>query len=228
MSNLPKTRSGLTRRGFIAAGPTAIALTGAANAKDVCGIYVEADAGPFYPVGNPPFAADLTTGPSGARAAGQVLYVLGAVTDENCAGVAGVEVLIWQADMHGQYAHPAADLTEGLDPNFLYYAKLTTKADGTYLFKTILPRWYAFRGLRRAAHIHFGIKKPDGREWLTEMYFSGDRHEARRAGDVIWQSRNAKERGKMIVPLQQPEALADRKVDFEKGSLVCEYNLTIG
>ena len=222
-----KAQCGLTRRGLIAAGPAAAAVAGAANAKDVCGVYVEADAGPFYPVKEAPLLADLTTGANGARAAGQVLYVLGAVTDKNCGPVSGADILIWQADSHGQYAHPQAEITEGLDPNFRYYAKLKTKADGSYLFKTILPRWYAFRGLRRAAHIHFGFKKPNGREWLTEMYFAGDQHETRRTGDVVWKSRNAKERGNMIVLLEPPEAFSDRKIDFEEGALACEYNLMI-
>lgn len=228
MNKRPKVRCGLTRRGFIAAGPTAIALTGAANANDVCGVYVEADAGPFYPVEEAPRIADLTMGANGARAAGQVLYVFGAVTDENCAAVAGADILIWQADSHGQYEHPQAEITVGLDPNFRYYAKLKTKEDGSYLFKTILPRWYAFRGLRRAAHIHFGVKRSGGREWLTEMYFAGDQHHDRRARDVVWKSRNAKERRNMIVALEQPEAFSDRKNDFETGALCCEYNLMIG
>jgi protocatechuate 3,4-dioxygenase beta subunit len=221
------TKLGWTRRQFVLASSTIVPVASNARAKDECGVYVEADSGPFYPVGRVPFVADLTTGPAGDRAGGQVLYVFGHVTDGACSPVAGAEILIWQADMHGQYNHPNAEKSVELDPNFSYYARVRSNEEGFYVFKTIVPQWYNFQGLRRAAHIHFGMKHRDGREALSEMYFAGKEHDDRRNTDVVWKSRNSKTRHHMIMKLQSPEEFTALDIKFEPGSLCCRHDLQI-
>lgn len=221
------TKPGWTRRQFVLASSTIVPVASNARAKDGCGVYVEADSGPFYPVGGVPFVADLTTGPGGGRANGQILYLFGHVTDGACSPVAGAEILIWQADMNGQYDHPNAENRTALDPNFSYYARVQTNEVGFYLFKTIVPKWYNFQGLRRAAHIHFGMKHRDGGEALSEMYFAGKEHDNRRNTDIVWRSRNSKTRRHMIASMLSPEEFRALDIKFELGSLCCKYDLQI-
>lgn len=224
MTDLNKT---LSRRETIAALFGAAALSPIrAVAADQCMPFAGADSGPFYPEGAIPDTRDLTQA-AGGRAAGQLLYVVGNALDIDCNPAKGVRVMIWQADMHGQYKHSRAAVDVGLDPNFAYYAATHSDDEGFYLFKTILPRWYNFRNLTRAAHIHFSVQKPDGSEQMTEMYFDSAEDAERRERDVVWKSRDAAVRDTMIRPKQPSDTLSDTDFSIEEDALVCRYDLRL-
>jgi protocatechuate 3,4-dioxygenase, beta subunit len=132
--------------------------------------------GPYYPIVKPlDQDADLTTiaGKPG-RAAGQILHVMGRVTNAAGQPVPGAHIEIWQANMHGRYTHPSDTNTSlPLDPNFEGFATLTTDAQGRYRFKTIKPGGYADGAIERPPHIHFEVAGKFNR-LVTQLYFAGE------------------------------------------------------
>jgi protocatechuate 3,4-dioxygenase beta subunit len=134
-------------------------------------------AGPFYPLLNKPVDrdADLTViGSRGARAKGQILYVIGQVFNIKGKPAQGVEVEIWQPNAAGRYDHPSDPNLAPLDPNFQGYGVATTDADGRYRFKTIKPGGYPVtQGWDRPPHIHFQLTGRADR-LVTQMWFPGD------------------------------------------------------
>jgi protocatechuate 3,4-dioxygenase, beta subunit len=161
--------------------------------------------GPFYPVVKPlDRDADLTAiaGRPG-RAAGQVVEVMGRITNREGRPVAGARVEIWQANTHGRYTHPSDRNPAPLDPNFEGFAVLTTDDEGRYRFKTIKPGAYPEdSGAMRAPHIHFEVLGRTNR-LVTQMYFAGealndtDRFLATAAGN----------RERLIVPFRSSSGL---------------------
>jgi protocatechuate 3,4-dioxygenase, beta subunit len=132
--------------------------------------------GPYYPIVKPlDQDADLTMiAGKTQRAAGQVLHVMGRVTNAAGQPLPGARVEIWQANMHGRYTHRSDTKTElPLDPNFDGFAVLTTDAEGRYRFKTIKPGAYNEGGSHRPPHIHFEVTGKFNR-LVTQMYFAGD------------------------------------------------------
>lgn len=134
-------------------------------------------AGPFYPIR--PQAdtdSDLTVIPgSMALPEGQIIFVEGVVTNQDCKVVEGVLVEIWQACASGKYNHPNDPNTAAIDPNFQYWGKATTNKDGFYRFKTIIPGAYpAAPGWVRPPHIHFKLSKLGMKELITQMYFASE------------------------------------------------------
>ena len=125
--------------------------------------------GPFYPANRTLEAdADMTQlhGHAG-RARGQVIEVGGRVLDRYGNPISNAKVEIWQANMHGQYAHANAEQKEEwIDPNFQGFADLRTDADGVWRITTIKPG--AYQG--RTNHIHFDVVGRDQR-LITQMYF---------------------------------------------------------
>ena len=88
-------------------------------------------------------------------AKGQQVIVEGRVVDANCEPVAGATVIIWQASSTGKYNHNGDSANEDfrdprngqlikreLDPNFQFWGKAITNANGDYVFKTIVPGYY--------------------------------------------------------------------------------------
>jgi len=132
--------------------------------------------GPFYPVVKPlDQDADLTLiAGRTQRAAGQVIHVMGRVTNAAGQPLPGARIEIWQANMHGRYTHVSDTKTDlPLDPNFDGFAVLTTDAEGRYRFKTIKPGGYNEGGSTRPPHIHFDVQGKHNR-LVTQMYFAGD------------------------------------------------------
>jgi protocatechuate 3,4-dioxygenase, beta subunit len=123
--------------------------------------------GPFYPRRLPADRDfDLTVfGPGSPK--GEVIDVVGRVTDLRGNPLAGAVVELWQADARGFYPNVGM---AGADPNFQGYGAVRTGADGEYRFRTIRPALYA----TRTRHIHFKVH-PDARSGLTtQMYFPGE------------------------------------------------------
>lgn len=133
--------------------------------------------GPFYPVAKPlDRDADLTwiRGRSG-RAQGQVIHLGGRVVDIHGKPLSGIKVEIWQANIHGRYAHINDANLAPLDPNFQGYGVVVTDQQGRYRFKTIKPGAYptGVGDWMRPPHVHFDVS---GRHeaLVTQMYFPGD------------------------------------------------------
>jgi protocatechuate 3,4-dioxygenase beta subunit len=131
--------------------------------------------GPFFPLGELPQSADLTTLPGrSGRAEGQVLNVMGRVLNLSGEPVRNAKIEVWQANAHGRYSHPSDTNPAPLDPNFEGVALLTTDQDGRYRFKTIKPGAYPAGPNRfRPAHIHFQVTGRQDR-LVTQMYFEND------------------------------------------------------
>ena len=133
--------------------------------------------GPFYPLIKPlDQDADLTTVKDRAgRAQGQVIHLVGRVVDLQGKPVAGAQVEIWQANMHGRYAHPIDRSPASLDPNFEGYGVQNTDGQGRFRFKTIKPGAYPSQAAgMRTPHIHFQVTSGSIR-LVTQMYFEGEK-----------------------------------------------------
>lgn len=153
--------------------------------------------GPLYPPEPIPRRADLT---SGGKANGELIILMGVISDHRGTPVSGAVVEIWQADNNGYYDHPrarGADAVDdywkierdNLDSNFSYFGSVETGNNGIYWFQTIIPRWYHVFGTDRAAHIHVKVWSNGHGVLTTELYFPGDEHESRRNVDKVFQGR---------------------------------------
>lgn len=158
----------LARRQLIVGGAAA-ALTVPAAAK--LPIVINQDLGPFYPLTRPlDQDADLTIirGRRG-RPRGQVIEVIGRVTDLDGKPLPGASFDLWQANADGRYAHPGDTNPAPLDTEFQGSARFKADTDGNYRFRTIRPGRYP----ARVAHIHMDISGGTQRT-VTQMYFPDD------------------------------------------------------
>lgn len=133
--------------------------------------------GPFFPiVDQADKDADLTRIEGrGERAEGEVVVVEGRVMDEADQPIEGALIDVWQANVHGRYAHEADPNPAPLDPNFQGWGKLITDAEGRYRFRTIKPGPYPVgESWSRPPHIHFKVARRGFHELTTQMYFAGD------------------------------------------------------
>lgn len=139
--------------------------------------------GPFYPLHDQEDEdVDLTMVKGRTeQAKGEVIFVRGKVTDENCNPIEGALVEIWQANHHGRYHHERDTSKAELDPNFQGWGEMQTKADGSYGFKTIKPGSYGLFDNAstdedfRTPHIHYKVSRRGFHEVITQMYFEGER-----------------------------------------------------
>ncbi|MBI3555953.1 MAG: hypothetical protein HY074_06805 [Deltaproteobacteria bacterium] len=175
--------------------------------------------GPFYPVKDQDDKDDDLTLVRGRtnRARGQVAYIGGIVSDENCRPVPGALVEIWQACASGRYNHPGDENTAPLDPDFQYWGRALTDGNGEYRFRTIVPGAYpADTDWMRPPHIHYKVHRKGYHELTTQMYFAGSEYND---ADKILRAVPANERDSVIVSFAP--------ADFEAGALVGRFNLTI-
>lgn len=135
--------------------------------------------GPFHP--NKDQADkdfDLTSiNGSKARPKGEILYVRGRVTDENCEPVSNAWVMIWHASSEGKYNHDYDNNVVEEDPNFQGWGQVRTNERGEYGFKTIKPGAYPVdpeSGRMRTPHIHYKVSKRGYHELITQLYFKGE------------------------------------------------------
>ncbi len=160
--------------------------------------------GPFYPVINQVDTdADLIEF-KGAMAPpkGRVILIEGHVQDQFCKPVRGALVEIWQACHSGRYNHPSDTNTAELDPNFQYWGKSITTADGFYSFRTIVPGAYpAADDWIRPPHIHYKVSCKGYVDLITQMYFAG---EALNEEDKILQRLSLNDQKQVIAELKNP------------------------
>jgi protocatechuate 3,4-dioxygenase beta subunit len=181
-------RGGLVAGGLLGSGFIARAFA------NVCGLTPPQDKGPFYPETEIVPENDLT---AGGRAKGEVVSIIGKVTDASCQPVADVNVEIWQACASGRYNHSRDPNDAKLDPNFRYWGETFTNSRGEYSFQTIIPGAYpADQSWMRPPHIHFRVAKRGYRELITQMYFEG---QSLNDADLILQELSPAERARVIV-----------------------------
>lgn len=203
-----QNRRAALKLGLIGAGASLAGLAISRAQERLCATPLVAQPeGPFYPVED---QADKDTdlifvqGRS-QQAKGEVIYVQGVVKDQSCVAVPGVLVEIWQACATGKYNHPSDPNTAALDPDFQYWGKATTNAEGFYRFRTILPGAYPAGGSWiRPPHIHFKVHKLGYMELITQLYFSGNQLNAK---DLILSRLPKTEQDKVVVPLKQTSDL---------------------
>ncbi|MCH2547763.1 MAG: hypothetical protein MK052_09175 [Alphaproteobacteria bacterium] len=108
------------------------------------------------------------------NAPGQLLYIEGRITDENCIPVSNAIVDIWQTNPFGKYRWAVRDELLTPEPVFAGNGRAVTDNLGRYQFLTLFPGGYG----RNAPHVHMRINHPDYKSLDTTMYFRGDRRNA--------------------------------------------------
>ncbi|MCA8922224.1 MAG: protocatechuate 3,4-dioxygenase [Planctomycetes bacterium] len=168
---------------------------------------------------------------------GQLIYVEGVVTDEAEQPLEGAQVEIWQACVSGRYNHRRdPNSREWLDPNFQYWGKATSDAEGKFMFRTVVPGAYkASDSWIRPPHIHAKLARRGYRELTTQLYFEGvEFYYGRRfwpaevlprlnAADGILQGVPASQRDGIVARARVPAA----DEPFEAESRVCSYRLVL-
>ena len=167
----------LTRRNLLTGLTAGAALLATGRgARAACALTAPQMDGPFYPIAIQEQDWDLTRVAGGSgRAEGEVIEVSGQVLDARCKPLPGCVIEVWQANIHGRYAHPRDQAEDRpLDPNFQGYARLPTDKEGRYRFVTIVPGSYAAMGdWIRPPHIHYKVHAPFNPTITTQMYFAG-------------------------------------------------------
>jgi protocatechuate 3,4-dioxygenase alpha subunit len=96
--------------------------------------------GPFFPAELADGMNDLTRRrPDAPAAEGQLVLLSGRVLQEGSRPAVNFVVEIWQADAKGRFDHPADRRNEAADPNFAFWGRALTDAEGRYGFRTIKP-----------------------------------------------------------------------------------------
>jgi len=170
-----KINKGMTRRTLVhgSLGVAVLSATGSLLAAPT----PHQTEGPFFPIREQPDTdADMTLiDGHPERAFGEVIEVSGRVLDEDGNAIADALVDVWQANMHGRYAHEADPNPAPLDDNFQGWAQLKTDAEGRYRVRTIKPGAYpVMDGWSRPPHIHFKVARRGFHELTTQMYFAGE------------------------------------------------------
>ncbi len=216
------SRRGMLRLGFgIVAGLAAGKLFSQVLEGPSCLPTPEQTSGPFYPTtrqADEDVDLTLIAGHS-QHAQGTVIRVAGQVVDQDCEPVPGALLEIWQANTWGRYHHERdARNQRPIDPHFQGWAKMVTRRDGKYEFKTILPGSYPAdnSGWIRPPHIHFRIARQAHHELTTQMYFADQELNER---DRILQALPSAEQDRVIVSFAPDSAYA--------GMLAGRFNIVL-
>lgn len=144
--------------------PIALSRGAAAASPRVCFVMPDVVDGPYYE-SRAIVRADIAEGRPGIP-----LEMRVSVVDAACRPIADARVDCWQADAQGIYSN-YPDQGDDYDiatrgETFLRGTQFTG-ADGTVVFRTIYPGWYA----ARTAHVHFKIHVGDRVRLTTQMFF---------------------------------------------------------
>lgn len=92
--------------------------------------------GPFFHIGlEHLFGEDV----AGRDVAGERIAVSGRILDGDGMPIPDAVLEIWQANMHGKYAHPEDTQDKPLEPGFRGFARVPTDDFGNFRFTTIKP-----------------------------------------------------------------------------------------
>ncbi len=136
--------------------------------------------GPFHVLGAPTLAVG---GDMRADTDGDAVVVSGVVKSDTGINIEGAVLEIWQTAENGLYSGQDAEQLE-----YNLRARMTTGADGVYLFSTIRPAPYTVpddgpvgellhatgREPWRPSHLHFIVTAPGYRTLVTEVFPSDD------------------------------------------------------
>jgi len=126
------------------------------------------------------------------KAHGQVIHLRGQVLDEKSGRpIPNAVLIMWSANASGRYNHKGDDGTYSFphpqtgkiihrthDEHFQYWGRAITNQQGDYWFKSIVPGFYPIdllAGLYRPSHLHFKILSSGLHNFVTQLYFRGDR-----------------------------------------------------
>lgn len=125
--------------------------------------------GPYYPASRQKDEDNnlLQVAGQSKQAEGDVLNLRGVLLDTQGKPQKRAIIEIWQTDSKGRYKHPDDSSPGQRDPNFQYWGKAVTDADGAYSFKTLLPQHYSFR----PPHIHFKVWINSNVRLTSQLYF---------------------------------------------------------
>ncbi|WP_246214360.1 protocatechuate 3,4-dioxygenase [Wolbachia endosymbiont of Dirofilaria (Dirofilaria) immitis] len=104
---------------------------------------------------------------SSISAAGELINIVGRITDINCLPIQNAVVSIWHANSHGTNHYDENIKEDKLDPNFAESGRFIVNNLGYYSFITIAPG----KTGDRAPHINFLVQHPDFPEFTTQMFF---------------------------------------------------------
>ena len=164
--------------------------------------------GPFFPTGyRGETDADLSQIAGHAdRAKGQVIEVVGRVLDRHGNPISGARLDIWQANMHGRYAHPEDPAIMPLDPDFQGFATIHTGSDGSWKVTTIKPGTYDSPIGNRTPHIHMDVNGETSRN-IMQMYFADE--QAANSVDGLYRRLGDR------APLSTAKALGDHRYSWD-------------
>jgi protocatechuate 3,4-dioxygenase beta subunit len=143
---------------------------------------------------------------------GEQIVVQGLVLDMDDRPLDQVIVEVWQACASGRYNHPQDRNDRPADPNFQYWAKMLTGADGSFAFRTIHPGKYP----GRTPHIHYRVIAPKRPELVTQMYFESQSEYNKKDG--IYMELKPEQRQAVTVGFE-PKAIAPASDSASKSEL---------
>jgi len=116
--------------------------------------------------------------------AGERVTIQGRVLDGDGAPVPDAVLEIWQANVHGKYAHPEDTQAKLVEPGFTGYGRVPTNREGVFRFATIKPGPVPGPdGKEQAPHLLVSVfMRGLLKRLITRIYFPD---EPRNAGDYI-------------------------------------------
>jgi protocatechuate 3,4-dioxygenase alpha subunit len=176
--------------------------------------------GPFFPAELAGEMNDLSRRrPDAPTAEGQLVLLSGRVLQEGLRPVVNFLVEIWQADAKGRFDHPADRRNEAADPNFAFWGRALTDAEGRYSFRTIKPGPVpAADGGTSAPYIAVTLLGSGlMRRLVTRVYFPDD---ARNAADPLLQRIDPVARDRLV-------ARPDTRPDGPKDALALVFDIVL-
>jgi len=182
--------------------------------------------GPYYP--SPrlrerlfPHDADnnLCQIPDQPAAEGRQVLIGGTVGDLAGQAVVGARVEIWQTCHRGRYLDPGDDYGSEIpvDPGFQYFGSCLSGEDGSYAFRTVMPRRYPSGGQRewwRPPHVHVKVWRENRDVLTTQLYFddpldpeNGWKHRAVQEVDRLLGDVPAERRSELVCLLGPPDEI---------------------
>ncbi|MGL9717392.1 MAG: protocatechuate 3,4-dioxygenase [Wolbachia sp.] len=105
---------------------------------------------------------------SPGSATGELINIVGRITDINCLPIQNAVVSIWHANSHGVNHYDENVEYDKLDQNFAGSGRFIVNNLGYYNFITVAPGKIG----DRAPHINFLVQHPDFPEFTTQMFFT--------------------------------------------------------
>ena len=137
-----------------------------------------------------------------ASVEGQRITIHGRLLDADGQPVPDGIIELWQANVHGKYAHPADTRDLPLQEGFQGFGRQPTDQRGEFVFTTIKPGAVpTLDGQWQAPHILVNIfARGLLRQLVTRLYFPGDDHASDPVMRVIPQARQ-----KTLIAVAQPD-----------------------